>query len=183
MVKSFAKRVTASVVAALSIAATMIALSTTAQANRMTVFVPDAQKVGEATFSVMFFDIYTASLWAPQGQYKRSGPFALKINYLVDADADRIINQTIKELRRQKAGSKPQLEEWRALMEQHFVDLKENDMANIVFTEAGTLAMWNNDDDVVEIKDRRFARVFMNIWLGNRARDKELQAELLGLAD
>lgn len=166
---------------AISISAALLVGATTAQASRLMELVPDAEKVGEATFSVMFFDIYTAALWAPKGSYSRSGPFALQINYLIDADADRIISQTVKELRRQKAGSKPQLEAWKTLMESHFVDLKENDVANIVFTEEGTLKMWNNDDAAVEIADRRFARVFMNIWLGKRARDKEFQAELMGL--
>lgn len=162
----------------------MLVLGTgTAQASRLMELVPDAKKVGEATFSIMFFDIYTAALWAPNGTYNRSGPFALQINYLVDADAERIISQTVKELERQKAGSKPQIKEWKALMEQHFVDLKENDIANIVFNESGTLTMWNNDGDPVEIGDRRFARVFMNIWLGKRARDKEFQAELMGRAE
>lgn len=168
--------------AVLCVGMTLFGGATSALANRIVEFVPNAEKVGEATFSIMFFDIYTASLWAPNGDYSRSGPFALQINYLVDADADRIIGQTVKELSRQKAGTEAQLEKWKALMETHFVDLKENDVANIVFTEAGTLTMWNNDGAPVEITDRRFARVFMNIWLGKRARDKEFQAELMGRA-
>ncbi len=180
MAKKMAKKISHAGAVFLSLWLAGLALMSPAHASRLEALVPNAKLVGEATFSVMFFDIYEAALLAPNGVYDRKGPFALQITYLVDADSERIISQSVKELKRQKAGSAAQIKKWQALMEKHFVDLKENDTANMIFNDRGTLTIWNNDGPAVEIDDRRFARVFMNIWLGKRARDKEFQAELMG---
>ena len=79
--------------------------------------VPDAKLVGEARFEIFFFKIYDAQLFAPDGVYDPRGVYALRLNYLVDAKEDRIIKQTVKEMKRMKAASHAKIESWVPVME------------------------------------------------------------------
>ena len=151
------------------------------QAALLEDYVPNAKLVGEAQFKVVFFKIYDASLFASDGEFSRSKPFALRIKYLVDADKERIINQSIDEMERQKAARPDRLAEWKTLMEENFTDIKENDLAFMVQNSDRTLTLWMNDEEPVTIFDKGFVRAFLNIWVGRKARDKEFQRQLFGL--
>ena len=160
---------------------TMFALNAApVQAAAVKDYIPNAQLVGEAQFKVVFFKIYDAALFATDGEYSRSKPFALRIKYLVDADKERIVKQSIAEMERQKAAKADRLAEWRVLMEETFTDIKENDLAYMVQNDDRTLTLWTNDEEPVTITDKGFARAFLNIWVGRKARDKDFQRQLFG---
>ncbi|HCD79966.1 MAG TPA: hypothetical protein DEQ81_08050, partial [Alphaproteobacteria bacterium] len=56
-----------------------------AQAEVLDRLVPDAELVGEARFKVMFFKIYDAQLYAPNGRYSAGNPYSLRLHYLINA--------------------------------------------------------------------------------------------------
>ena len=143
-------------------------------------YVPNAALVGKAEFKVMFFTIYEASLFAPNGEFNRSKPFALRINYLVDADKSRLVDNSISEMKRQKSASGERLERWEKLMNEYFFDIKENDIAYMVHNADRSLTIWTNDQAPVTIEDKAFARAFLNIWVGRKPRDEEFQSQLFG---
>ena len=87
-------------------------------------FVPDAALVGEARFKVLLFPVYDASLYAPKGDYRKSGPLALELNYLFDVEKERIVNQTVKTFERRKLGSDADVAKWRKIMGEHFSDVQ-----------------------------------------------------------
>ena len=166
--------------AVFGLAVTLAASSFSVQAASVDDFVPNAQLVGEAQFKVVFFKIYDAALFAPEGEFSRSAPFALRIKYLVDADKERIVKQSIDEMERQKAAKPDRLAKWKTLMEDSFTDIKENDLAYMVQNEDRTLTLWTNDEEPVTITDKGFARAFLNIWVGRKVRDKDFQRKLFG---
>ena len=43
-------------------------------------FVPEPALVGEARLKVLLFPVYDASLYAPKGDYRKSGPLALELD-------------------------------------------------------------------------------------------------------
>ena len=100
----------------------LVALPTMARGEVMRDFVPDAALVGKARFQVLFFKIYDAALYAPKGVYDRRAPYALRLTYLINGKKDRIIKQTVKEMKRQRAASDSTIEGWVPLMEQAFID-------------------------------------------------------------
>ncbi|MGB1356549.1 MAG: hypothetical protein ACPG7P_04640, partial [Candidatus Puniceispirillaceae bacterium] len=87
-----------------------VATPTMARGEMMREFVPDAGIVGKARFQVLFFKIYDAALYAPKGVYDRKAPYALRLTYLINVKKDRIIKQTVREMKRQRAASDSMIE-------------------------------------------------------------------------
>ena len=51
--------------------------------------IDELKKIGEAKLKVLFWDVYNSSLYSKTGKYEEEQfPQALKINYLIDIDAD-----------------------------------------------------------------------------------------------
>ena len=144
--------------------------------------VPDAKLVGEARFEIFFFKIYDAQLFAPDGVYAPRGVYALRLNYLVDAKEDRIIKQTVKEMKRMKAASHAKIESWVPLMEEAFIDMDEGSFADFIRMADGTLTLAANGKEISRIEDKRLVRALMKLWLGKKVRDEEFRDKLMGRA-
>ena len=146
-------------------------------------FVPAAKLVGKARFKVIFFKIYDAELFAPNGRFDRAGPYALRLTYLVKAKKDRIISQTVKEMKRQKSAGTARLDRWEVLMERYFIDMDKGTSADFIHTADGRLVLTAEGRVLGEITDRDFIAALMDIWLGPKVRDKSFQRALLGQGD
>ena len=142
--------------------------------------VPDAGLVGTARFQVLFFKIYDGALFAPQGVYDRGAPYALRLTYLINGKKDRIIKQTVKEMKRQRAASDSMIESWLPLMEAAFIDMPKGSSADFIHAAEDRLVLATDGRVIAEITDRRFIRALMDIWLGPKVRDAEFQLALLG---
>lgn len=160
-----------------------VATPTMARGEMMREFVPDAGIVGKARFQVLFFKIYDAALYAPKGVYDRKAPYALRLTYLINVKKDRIIKQTVKEMKRQRAASDSMIESWVPLMEESFIDMPKGSSADFIHTGDGRLVLATGGRTVAEIEDRRFIRALMNIWLGPKVQDAEFQLALMGKAE
>jgi len=145
-------------------------------------YVPDASLVGQARFQVLFFKIYDAQLFAPKGQYDPNAPYALRLTYLINGKKDRIISQTVKELKRQGAASDNVIESWQPLMERAFRDMPKGSSADFIKTGDGRLVLVTEGRIIAEIDDRDFTRALMDIWLGPDVRDADFQSALMGRA-
>ena len=160
----------------------LVCVEANAAADQPPVQVPDAKLVGEARFQVFVFKIYDAQLYAPGGVYDPKGVYALRLNYLVDAKEDRIIKQTVKEMKRMKAASHAKIKSWVPVMEEAFIDMDEGSFADFIRTADGTLTLAANGKEISRIEDKRLVRALMNIWLGKKVRDTEFRDNLMGRA-
>jgi hypothetical protein len=157
-----------------------VALPGMARGEVMRDLVPDAGLVGTARFQVLFFKIYDAALFAPQGVYDRGAPYALRLTYLINGRKDRIIKQTVKEMKRQRAASDSMIESWLPLMEAAFIDMPKGSSADFIHAADDRLVLATDGRVIAEITDRRFIRALMDIWLGPKVRDADFQLALLG---
>jgi hypothetical protein len=165
----------------LAVIAALLMLPRSALAGAMEELVPLAKRVGKARFNVFFFKIYDAELFAPDGRFDRSGPYALRLTYLIDAKKDRIISQTVQEMERQTSASAEQIESWIPLMERHFISMDKGSRADFIHTADGRLVLAANGGVIAEITDQDFITALMDVWLGPKVRDKTFQRELMGL--
>ena len=159
------------------------AAPTLARAEVMRELVPDAELVGQARFQVLLFKIYDAELFAPQGVYDRGAPYALRLTYLINGKKDRIIKQTVKEMKRQRAASDGMIESWLPLMETAFIDMPKGSSADFIHVGDNRLVLATGGRVIAEIDDGRFIRAVMDIWLGPKVRDADFQLALLGKAE
>ena len=155
-----------------------VASAQTAMVDR---FVPEAALVGEARFKVLLFPVYDASLYAPKGNYRKSGPLALELNYLFDVEKERIVNQTVKTFERRKLGSDADVAKWRKIMGEHFSDVQKGDRILLAFPDLQTVVFSTNGSEPTFVSDAGFAEAFKDLWLGDNVRNKGFQNQLLGL--
>ncbi len=152
-----------------------------AQTVMIETFVPEAALVGEARFKVLLFPVYDASLYAPNGEFEKSGPLALVLNYVSDLKKERIVNTTVKTFERRQMGSPANIEKWRKIMAKHFSDVKKGDRIMIAFPDLQRVVFSTNGSQPTFVSDEGFAAAFKDLWLGDNVRNKGFQTKLLGL--
>ena len=139
------------------------------------------QLVGEARFSLFFFDIYHAELFAPDGRYDGAAPFALRLSYMRDVSSQKIVDTSLDEMRRQGSGTASRLAEWADWMDQDFRDMRNGDEAMVVALTNGGMALYHNQAKLGQTDDSVFADAFFAIWLSDKALKPDLSRQLRGL--
>ncbi|MDC7677432.1 chalcone isomerase family protein [Asticcacaulis machinosus] len=140
--------------------------------------VPDAQKVGAGRFSHLGFDIFDATLYAPQSRYNAGAPFALKLEYLRNIKGKSITDNSVKEIQKQGV-SGDKLNRWRDQMAAIFPDVSKGASITGVRDASGHALFYSGSKLLGTIKDAEFSRAFFNIWLGPKA-PQTLREKLLG---
>ena len=142
--------------------------------------VPEAEQVGSVRFRYLFFDIYDASLYAPEGEFAEDEPFALKLVYLRDIQGEHIARQSIEEMRKQGVDNDVLLQNWQTQMQALFPDINEGDALLGIRVAADMALFFHNHTLIGEVSDPLFIERFFDIWLGENVRSARLQAKLLG---
>ncbi|MDC8832574.1 chalcone isomerase family protein [Alteromonas gilva] len=145
--------------------------------------VPNAQLAGQARYSYLFWDVYDAALYAPQGRWHQTRPFALTLTYLRDFDGAEIAERSVKEMRAQGFSDNESLQRWQKAMTELFPDVSENDTIAGVATAAGTSRFYFNGEFLGEIEEQAFTEWFFNIWLGPKTTEPDFRAKLLNLKE
>lgn len=141
---------------------------------------PSAELVGKGRMTFLGFKVFDAELYAPQGNYRPSAPFALKLTYLRTFKGKQIAESSVKEIRRQGGVSDAQLAKWRAQMEALFPNVTSGQSITGVRTNSGQAEFYLGNQKLGTIADPAFTRKFFAIWLGNNTRDPQLRAKLVG---
>ncbi len=138
------------------------------------------EKCGEARLTVMFWDVYDSTLYAPQGDYRPGvRPLRLEIRYLRNIKAKDLVKQTRKEWQAQGVMS-PQHADWLTQLEAFWPDVADNDVITLDLDTAGTSTFSFNGSVVGQISDSQFGEDFAGIWLAPTTTRPELRAALIG---
>jgi len=143
-------------------------------------YVPEAQKVGQGRMTYMFWDIYDATLYAPQGSWNNEKPFALQISYLRTVNGKKIADHSAEEIRGQGFNDEVKLATWHAQMRRIFPDVDEGVSLTGVYTETGQTIFYRDDVEIGRINDPEFSKAFFGIWLNDKTSAPELRRKLLG---
>jgi len=156
------------------------ALSTPAFAASCEASVPgDFSKVGETRLSVLFWDVYDATLYSPSGEYEKNERQALKLNYLRDIDADDLIETTEEEWQKLELDSSEH-DEWLTKLKDIWPDIKEGDCLLLLETKDGYAEFYQGEELLGTVESQEFTDQFLAIWLSPESRFKEERNELVG---
>ena len=156
------------------------ALSTPAFAASCKASVPgDFSKVGETRLSVLFWDVYDATLYSPSGEYEKNERQALKLNYLRDIDADDLIETTEEEWQKLELDSSEH-DEWLTKLKDIWPDIKEGDCLLLLETKDGYAEFYQGEELLGTVESQEFTDQFLAIWLSPESRFKEERNELVG---
>lgn len=162
---------------------TPLAWMNSAQADESTAnrHIQNADLVGEARLKVMFWNIFDAQLFAPDGQYSESRPFALSLSYLRQLDSRKLVDSTIEEMAGQGRFDSQELAKWEAELNEIFPDVDKNTTITGVRDENGHTLFYQNGQPIGKIANERFTRGFFDIWLGESSSQPELRKRLLSI--
>ena len=144
--------------------------------------VPQAQKVGEGRLNLLFWDLYDAALYAPNGQWQKDAPYALELKYLRSFKGKDIVNATIDEFVRMDIHNPDLLNPWKDALLPLIPDVDTGDSIIGIRTANGHTRFYHNGTHTGTVTDPRFADHFFDIWLSKQTRSLYLRNQLLGKA-
>jgi hypothetical protein len=155
--------------------------SAAAQASIISQAIPNAEIVGKGRLSFLFWDAYDAALYAPEGRWESSQPFALSLQYLREISGEDIADVSIEEIRKQGFTDEVKLAAWHSQMREIFPDVSEGVGLTGVYVPNQPTRFYKNDQEIGSIRDPEFGKYFFNIWLAETTAKPELRSQLLGL--
>lgn len=145
----------------------------------LTPYMTGVEKVGQADLRVMFWDVYTATLWAPRGVYNKKKPFALQLDYLRTLKGKDIARVSIEEIRKQGVTDELKLAAWHNQLWRIFPDVKKGDRLTGIRDKNGNTVFIQNGKVIGTVKGIDFTGYFFDIWLGAATSHPGLRAQLL----
>ena len=142
--------------------------------------VPNASLVGEGMFTFYFWDVYRASLYAPNRNYDHAKPFALRLIYQRELEGKKIAQRSIDEMKKQGSLSTDVAETWLSKMESIFPDVSEGDVLTGIAINKEETQFYFNGEYIDAVQDGDFTSRFFDIWLGNKTSEPKFRKQLLG---
>lgn len=143
------------------------------------------QLVGEGEFSYLFWDLYQAQLFSPDGRfvdYQQSKPLKLELTYQRDITVADFVDATLAQWEQQHGQLSADKKRWGGLLGNIWRDVKTGDRLACVYLPSGHTEFFLNDAPLGVIEDQAFGPLFLDIWLGTNTTAPKLRARLLGQA-
>lgn len=144
--------------------------------------IPDAKIVGKGRLSLVFWDVYDATLYAPEGKLLDTKPYALSIRYMREIEGQDIADRSVQEMRGQGFADNAKLAAWNAQMKAIFPDVEDGTILSAVFIPSQKTIFFEGDKQIGIIKDADFTKLFSDIWLGEETSEPDLRRKLLGMS-
>ena len=136
--------------------------------------------VGQGTLSVAFWDIYQATLRAPNGAYTPTQPFALSLTYLRNVSKKNLIKETKKQFKKMGQSSPSNIANWLTKLDELWVDVQENETITLYVDDEQYAHFYHDTQWLGIIEDPAFSAAFANIWLSENTSEPALRTQLLG---
>ena len=139
-------------------------------------------KVGETTFSILFWDLYNSKLQTTSGKYpikSETDKLIYNINYLADISSKDLIERTVEQWKH--LGINPELYQvYLPVLEKIWPDIDDGDTLSLHVINNKSIFYFNNGF-IGEIVQPEFSQLFLDIWLSKNTSEPELRLELLGV--
>ncbi|MEM6405901.1 MAG: chalcone isomerase family protein [Pseudomonadota bacterium] len=139
--------------------------------------------VGSGQMQFLLWDIYRATLYAPQGRWQEQPPYALTLRYHREFQGADIATRSAQEIEQLGFKNKKKLIRWQQQMQALFPDVQPADTLTGVHTATGETIFYHNGQSLGQINDPEFSRWFFGIWLNPATREPTLRQQLLGRID
>ncbi len=149
-------------------------LSTFQQQNELKV-------VGNAIFSVLFWDLYKSELSTSSGKYPQSSKhdnLIYKIDYLKDVTAVDLVDYTIEQWQHLTV-SEQQYTDYLPQLKAIWPNIKAGDSLALV-VKNNSSAFYHNGELLGAMDGENFAPLFLDIWLSKETSEPKLREQLLG---
>ncbi|GGP59356.1 hypothetical protein GCM10009347_27210 [Shewanella algicola] len=138
-------------------------------------------QVGSASMSMMWFDIYSATLYSIDGKYQaEQWPLKLEIEYHRDIDAEDLIDATVDQWLHLGL-SEQQIDQYREQLVNAWPDVKEGDRLTFMVNNRAQAEFLFNDKPYFQVSHIEFPQDFLAIWLSENTSRPKLRQQLIGM--
>ena len=138
-------------------------------------------RVGQVTYRKLFFTVYHATLWAPNGKYNPKKPYALQIEYARDIDQATLVDAVASDVIAHEQPDEPTQAAWRENLNEVLPGVTEGQELIGVYIPGQRASLYFNGKRYSTMKDKRLANAFFGIWLSDKA-DPSLREPLTNTA-
>jgi hypothetical protein len=163
--------------------AVFILCTSAALANNVTQkYIKNAAMVGTGTLSIVLWDVYDATLYAPNGKWDATAPFALSISYLREIEGIDIADRSIEEIRKQGFSNESTLSTWQSELRGIFPNVKNGSELTAIYIPGKKTQFYSANKFIGSVNGDEFGKQFFNIWLSEKTSEPSLRRKLLGLS-
>lgn len=141
------------------------------------------KQVGQAKFTVLFWDIYQSRLLTSSGSFSALSaqePILFEIRYLRDITSKDLVDRTVEQW--QHIGEKESLySEFIQRLAELWPDIKKGDQLSLLTSHDGSSEFFHNGKSIGVIEAKEFGPLFLAIWLSEKTSQPKLRKRLLGL--
>jgi hypothetical protein len=137
------------------------------------------KQVGSGTYRRFGFKVYVASLWAPDGVYDASKPYALQLRYTRSVSKDTMVDVVTGNIRDENVTDEATLASWKKVLDNSLTDVNDGDTLIGLARPGKDSELFFNGKKVVAINDQKFSQAFFNVWIGETA-DEDMRTGLMG---
>lgn len=138
------------------------------------------QKVGEATFSFLWNDVYSSVLKTPSGSYVKGGAAILVNTYHMNFSSDELFDSTRDELARVSDASNDTLDGWMKQLAGVYPDVKEGEKIRAEYDGEESVKLFYQESPIGTLKGAEFAQAFLGIWVSEKSRSSSFSKKLRG---
>ena len=160
-----------------------VAVEASASQSLANKYIKNAKPVGTGDLHFLFWKVYDVVLYAPEGEYQPSSPYALKIIYDMDFDSADIAKRSVEEMKKQGFNDSAKLNEWQKKMAEVFPDVEKGSSITGIRDSKGNAVFYHNGEKTGVIEDSEFSESFFAIWLDEKTSEPSLRREILSLND
>ena len=135
--------------------------------------------IGEANYSFLFWDLYDAQLYSESKIFDKNRS-ALILRYNKKITKDRLVEETIGDMKDQKKLSKTQIENWTKVFSNIYKTVQVGERFLAIRIANNKSIFFFNEKKIYESSDKDFLNLFFNIWLRNDSKNPDFSKKLIG---
>ena len=135
--------------------------------------------IGEGTLKVLMWEVYDLRLFTDGTPFSWSDKFLLEFDYSRELKKESVIDASLKEFKLQPNVSDKDIKAWEAYLEQVIQPVQKGTKATVQWVPEGQIIFRYEGSKPTTIENEKFARAFLNIWLGEKTSRPKLRNQLL----
>ena len=136
--------------------------------------------IGESTLKVLMWEVYDLRLYTDGTAFTWQDKFMLEFDYSRELKKESVIDASLKEFKLQPNVSDKDIGAWEAYLEQVIQPVQKGTKATVQWVPEGQIIFHYEGSKPTTIENEKFARAFLNIWLGENTSRPKLKSQLLG---
>ena len=135
--------------------------------------------IGEGTLKVLMWEVYDLRLLTDGTPFSWNNKFMLEFDYSRELKKESVIDASLKEFKLQPNVTDKDIKAWEVYLEQVIQPVQKGNKATVQWVPEGQIIFHYEGSKPITIENDKFARSFLNIWLGEKTSRPKLRNQLL----